>query len=195
MLDGGWDRAGRDEDADAPRRLYYVAMTRARQTLTLAQFDGQHPLLDALHRNRSVMRHGPAVLAPGSAALEYRYVRPSLKEIDVGFAGRQNAHRPVHRAITALSPGARLETRIAEGGRWELLDRNGRTVGRLAARFDPPSGMRCRTAEVLAIVGRSRDESDPPYRDSTRCDSWEVVVPELVFEPDEQEGRKHEDYA
>ena len=76
VLDGGWDRAGRDEDKDAPRRLYYVAMTRARQTLTLAQFDGPHPLLDALHRNRSVMHRGPAALAPGSAALEYRYIRP-----------------------------------------------------------------------------------------------------------------------
>ena len=31
VLDGGWDRVGRNEDADAPRRLYYVAMTRARE--------------------------------------------------------------------------------------------------------------------------------------------------------------------
>ena len=36
VLDGGWDRPGRGEDADAPRRLYYVAMTRARKTLALA---------------------------------------------------------------------------------------------------------------------------------------------------------------
>ena len=192
VLDGGWDRAGRDEDKDAPRRLYYVAMTRARQTLTLAQFDGPHPLLDALHRNRSVMHRGPAALPPGSAALEYRYIRPGLNDIDVGFAGRQHMHRPVHRAIAALSPGDRLETRIAEGGRWQLLDRNGRTVGRLAARFRPPPGMRCRATEVLAIVGWNRDASEPQYRDSARCDSWEVVVPELVFEPDQQEGRKHE---
>ena len=43
VLDGNWDRVGRDEDADAPRRLYYVAMTRARQTLTLARLSGEHP--------------------------------------------------------------------------------------------------------------------------------------------------------
>ena len=40
VLDGGWDRAGRDEEADAPRRLYYLALTRARQTLSLGRFDG-----------------------------------------------------------------------------------------------------------------------------------------------------------
>ena len=29
VLDGGWNRGGRAEDADAPRRLCYVAMTRS----------------------------------------------------------------------------------------------------------------------------------------------------------------------
>ena len=36
VLDGGWERRDPDEDPDVPRRLYYVAMTRARQTLSLA---------------------------------------------------------------------------------------------------------------------------------------------------------------
>ena len=34
VLDGGWERVGRNEDKDAVRRLYYVAMTRYRKTLT-----------------------------------------------------------------------------------------------------------------------------------------------------------------
>ena len=38
VLDGGWDRVGLGEDPDAPRRLYYVAMTRARQILTSRAF-------------------------------------------------------------------------------------------------------------------------------------------------------------
>ena len=40
VLDGGCERTDRNEDADAPRRLYYVALTRARQTLTLATLAG-----------------------------------------------------------------------------------------------------------------------------------------------------------
>ena len=42
--------------------------------------------------------------------------------------------------------------------------------------------MRCRSAEVLTVVGWSREASEPQYRDSIRCDAGEVVVPELVFE-------------
>ena len=45
---GGWNRVGQAEDTDAPRRLYYVAMTRAKQTLTLAHLPGTNPFLDAL---------------------------------------------------------------------------------------------------------------------------------------------------
>ena len=35
ILDGGWERPSRNEDKDAPRRLFYVAMTRARRNLVL----------------------------------------------------------------------------------------------------------------------------------------------------------------
>ena len=60
VLDGGWNRVGRGEDTDSPRRLYYVTMTRARQTLTLTRFPSPHPLLDVLVDEPSVLlRNGP----------------------------------------------------------------------------------------------------------------------------------------
>jgi superfamily I DNA/RNA helicase len=47
ILDGGWERPSRNEDQDAPRRLFYVAMTRARRNLIVmgsirnAVYEGQ----------------------------------------------------------------------------------------------------------------------------------------------------------
>jgi ATP-dependent DNA helicase RecQ len=64
------------------------------------------------------------------------------------------------------------------------VDRNGTVVGQLAFGFEAPAGMRCTFATVLAVVGWDRERSEPQYRDRLNCDSWEVVVPELVFEPD-----------
>ncbi len=183
VLDGGWNRLGRGEDRDAPRRLYYVAMTRARETLTLLRFEGPHPIQDALLDSPSVLRREPISLTPAPADLLYRYVRASLKDVDLGFAGRRPERYPVHRAIAALSPGAPLDTRISERGRWLLLDRSGTVVGQLAAGFAPPRGWQCRSAEVMAIVGWSREASEPQFQDAVKCDAWEVVVPELVFEP------------
>ncbi len=184
VLDGGWDRIGRDEDPDAARRLYYVAMTRARRTLTLARLDGSHGIQDALLGHAATIRREAAVLPPCSGAVEYRHVRPALQDVDLGFAGRWRAGNPIHRAIAALSVGDPLDPRVEENGRWVLLDRAGRAVGRLANSFKPPPGTRCRSAMVFAVVDWSREASEPKYHGATRCDAWEVVVPELVFEPD-----------
>ena len=184
VLDGGWDRVGHSEDSDAPRRLYYVAMTRARQTLALARFPGPHRLQDTLADIPSVLRRqAPTTLPPAAPELSRKYRRLSLRDVFLSFAGYRHTGHPVHRAIAALSPGDRLEARLGSG-RWELQDQGGTVVGQLAGSFEAPSGMHCSTATVLAIATWGRESSEPEYQDGLRCDDWEVVVPELIFEPD-----------
>ena len=214
VLDGGWDRVEDNEDPDAPRRLYYVAMTRARETLALAQMNGGRsrpsrdvgradsvresapPLYSARRRSfrraiensSSVLRRPPGSLPRESperlAEISRRYLRPGLDEINLGFAGRQRAPAPVHRAISGLAPGDPLRIREGARQRWELLDRAGTVVGRLARAFEPPADMRCVSAAVHAVVTWSRDASEPEFQVGLKCDHWEVVVPELVYEPD-----------
>ena len=204
VLDGGWERRSRKEDADAPRRLYYVAMTRARQTLSLVRFGAPqtrarpsfvrepeappyagrlHPLAQAeLDGGRFLLRP-PTVLPPEAPRLGRMYRRPGLDEVNLGFAGRHQPRHAVHRAIAALSPGDPLELREDRQGRRNLFDSSGTIVGRLGGKFVPPAGMRCTSATVVAVVAWSREASDPRYRDDLKCDTWEVVIPELVFEP------------
>ena len=184
VLDGGWDRVGNGEDADAPRRLYYVAMTRARHTLTLARFPGPHRLQDALEEKTSVLRRGePSGIPPAPAVLSRRYRRLGLRDVVLSFAGYRRSDHPVHRAISKMSPGDPLRLRSASN-RWELLDSSGMVVGRLAGGFEMPDGMRCAFANVHAVATWDHESSEPQYQDRLRCDTWEVVVPELVFEPD-----------
>ncbi|WP_164198455.1 hypothetical protein, partial [Stenotrophomonas maltophilia] len=66
------------------RRLYYVGMTRAEQTLTLCEFSTANPFSGSL----SVDIAQQAFTGDYSAALERRYLQLSLKDIDIGFAGR-----------------------------------------------------------------------------------------------------------
>ena len=182
VLDGGWDRVGPGEDPDAPRRLYYVAMTRARQTLTLARLPGPHRLQDALKDAPFVLhRQPPAALPAASPELARLYRRLSLRDVFLSFVGYKHPGDPVHRAIASLSPGDQLQVRRGPS-RWELLDRNGSVVGQLAVGFEAPDGFRCKFAMVLAIVTWGREKSESEYQQGLRCDEWEVVVPELVFE-------------
>ena len=182
VLDGDWNQTGSDNDADEERRLYYVAMTRAKKTLTLARLEESNQLQNALLGNTSVMLRERIALSNAFAELRNRFNRLSLGDVYLGFAGSQGARHPLHRSISALSHGDPLGTRVVNG-RWELLDRSGTVVGQLAKKFRSPPGMRCVSATVFAIVAWNRDASEPRYRDKIMCDEWEVVVPELVFEP------------
>lgn len=182
ILGGGWERHGRNEDRDAPRRLYYVAMTRAKETLTLAYLDNGHALLDTLPEDPSILHRPPTELPSMTPELARQYQRLSMRAVDLGFAGRRNQAHAIHRLIAALLPGDMLQLARA-GERWVLRNSNGEPVGQLARAYVTPSDMTCIAARVAAVIVRKREDGDPEFRDQVRCDIWEVVLPELIFEP------------
>jgi ATP-dependent DNA helicase RecQ len=182
VLDGGWDRVDKNEDRDAPRRLYYVAMTRARKTLTLARFNGAHALLDTLREGTSILHRARTLLPAPPPELARHYERLTLGDVDLSFAGRRVPGHAVHQAIAALNTGDTLRLQWKHE-HWTLVDGNNNEVGRLARAYAQPAGMSCIAASVAAIVMWEREKSEPEYRDLARCERWEVVVPDLVFAP------------
>ena len=184
VLDGNWQSVSRGEDRDAPRRLYYVAMTRARKTLALARMPTPHPFQDALKDLPGVLRRNEHLgLSPPPSELFRSYRRLSLRDVFLGFAGYRKRNDPVHQAIAALSPGDRLGVQMGSRGRWELLNSDGIVVGQFAGGYKVPDDMLIKSATVLAIASWEKANSDPEYQQGIQCDRWEVVVPELVLEP------------
>ncbi|MBK1672065.1 helicase [Ectothiorhodospira shaposhnikovii] len=168
LLDGCWDVSR--EQMEEARRLYYVGMTRAEQTLTLCDFGPGNPftasLGECVRSFRFEGRHDPT--------LDVRYQTLALGDVDIGFAGRQGPDAPVHEAIRRLEPGDPLQW-CPDGDRYALLDRHGQQVGRTAKAFhrlfDPEA------CEVAGIVTRYREDSGQVFRAMTQCTQWEVVVP------------------
>lgn len=178
ILDGGWERPSKNEDQDAPRRLFYVAMTRARRNLVVMSNDN-HEYLPA---------HSPAVIA--------RFVEPDLTAfpgprryfqaaeawtVDLSFSGRLKSGNPSIDAIAAARVGDPISL-VQERGVWIMRDGRGRTIGRMAKRFEPPNSTHVVKAEVAAILQRRLEDSAEEFQTQLRRDSWEVVVPEFVFE-------------
>ncbi len=186
VLDGSWDQRGKNEDADAPRRLYYVAMTRAIDTLTLMQRDRATPLLAALAEVPCTMQRSLTILPAPPAELYRIQRRLTMADIDLGFAGR-SAGRNVHSAIAELQPGAPLRLE-RQGGSWCLLTAKGRTAGRLAKAFRFPDGVSVEVVRVAAIVARRREETPPEYLGAMKHECWEAVLPEIVFAPSRSTG-------
>lgn len=83
--------------------------------------------------------------------------------------------------MAALEPGNVIHVRQKDDRR-VLLDQHEREIGRLAAKFTLPEGKRIVGAAVASVIVREKDDSDPEYHPSLRCESWEVVLPELNIE-------------
>ena len=183
VLDGGWERVGKGEDEDAPRRLYYVAMTRARQTLTLVTLSkGKSMLADFPHEECLLFRdvaHLPSVFP---AELDRLIRRASLKELDLSFAGRFGPEKTVHQHIAKVHPGDPIVL-AKHMDKWELRDEAGNVVGRMSRFFKLPRGYVFCGGNVAAVVRRKREDAELNYQDRIRSDCWEVVVPDLVFKP------------
>ena len=186
VLDGSWDY-GADTDADAGRRTYYVAMTRARKTLTLMRWSGERPLQDALVGHPAIVHLPPPQESLELGGLRRRYLSLELQDLDLGYAARLFPDDPVHEAIARLAPGDPVRVNRATTGRLQLWNREGLRVGQLAASFDPFKrlpGMACAGATVVGVLDRERSMTAEEYHGSIRTDPWEVVLPELVFDPD-----------
>ena len=180
ILNGGWDRPSRGEDADAPRRLFYVGMTRAKYSLTVLT-DGPHPFVRP--DGQSIL---PRSVMPDIAALpraRLRYVPPDAKLVDLSFAGRLAGGHPALVAIAAARPGDPV-TLFHDGKRWRVHDREGRTLARLSRAFIPPEGTTLLRGEVAAVLRWRKEDGDEDYHHLLRHDEWEVVLPELVFKSD-----------
>jgi len=186
VLDGAWNKIGKNEDKDASRRLYYVAMTRARETLSLIRFNGTHKFVDeqVIKAPHYTERNQIAELQQ-PYGLDRHYLRLTLKDVDLGFAGRYSPNHRVHKAITGLKPGDEIQLNFKDG-KYELIDCNGALVGRLAKAFKPPKNSTFIRANAIAIVERDQSSYDSEYQSWFKCDKWEVVIPELVYEAEKK---------
>ena len=179
ILDGGWDWPPNGEDGGAERRLYYVAMTRARRSLALLSMGNRHPFIGSLD--------GPAVAhrAPDAKGLDiavcrkiYRTLNPS--EVVLDFAGQMaNGHRTLQ-ALDSIAAGDPVRLK-QDGGRVLIVDRHDIAIGRLAKKFEPPKGATFVEGSVHAITTRYRSDSAESFQSQLRRERWSVVLPELVY--------------
>ena len=184
ILDGDWQSRSRNEDPHAQRRLYYVAMTRARQTLALTQAAHPNPFITTLRKRPQAIHFGdsPALPSP-HRNLNLIQVQLNLRDVFISYAGRFHRRHHIHRTIARLSAGDPI-TVTDSSGRWTISTLDGTPIGRLARTFKPPPNARLRSATVMAIATWNKDISPREHRRGLKIDQWEVIIPQLIFEPD-----------
>ena len=179
ILDDEWSHRSAKEDPDAPRRLFYVAMTRARKTLLLSRMVNRlHPFLADLSGSSCCFERS-AARTPLPDGLDLFYTFSTA--VDLGYAGHQDANQAIHATIDGLTVGDALSL-VEAGNQWLLLNAAGLQVGRMSKKFSPPANRTFVRGKVGAILRHSKAQTDPAWHHVLRCDQWEVVMPEWVFQ-------------
>lgn len=166
-----WRWSGEDE-----RRLLYVAMTRAKETLTLMRAEGgRNPYFVDLGTVEGVVDMLPCQRPERRPDISRRYVSLGPADVDIGFAGRHGPADPLHQRISRLSPG----DQVSVSGRL-VKTSDGQPVGRLANKTElktdgPVAGA------ISGILVRTRAHTPAEYQPSLKADRWETVLIELVL--------------
>ncbi len=181
ILDGDW-RAEPDPGKLAEeRRLYYVAMTRARRTLTLfcrRDCQNPHPLrLDPDHlMDRTFTSSG------NPPAVGVRYDVLGMGDLYIDYAGGFPAGAGVHETVSRLRTGAPLAFRNGASA-IHLTTPDGTPVARLSQQARERWKDRLQTVEqaiVLGLVRRNAGDTKAAFRHRLKCDGWEVPIVEVI---------------
>lgn len=178
ILDGGWTTPASEEQ----RRLYYVAMTRAKETLCLMQrLDLRNPFLAEIGGDFVLAKtvHPPLQ----HQALGKQYAILSLKDLDLSYAGGFNAFDPIHQRLARLNSGSRL--RIESGnGKLALKDKDGivAVLSKQAALLWSAKLNAIESVTVLAMIRRYRDDNEEGYQSRCKTEQWELPLVEIVFD-------------
>ena len=179
ILDGGWGWTSNGEDSDAERRLYYVAMTRARRSLALVSMGSRHPFVGNLDGS-AVIHRAPSVNGHDAADCGkiYRTLNPS--EVVLDFAGQMANGNRALQALDSIAAGDPVGLN-QDGNRWLIVDQHDIPIGRLARKYEPPKGATFVEGSVHAITIRYRSDSAESFQPQLWRERWSVVLPELVY--------------
>jgi ATP-dependent DNA helicase RecQ len=178
ILDGGWMTPATEEQ----RRLFYVAMTRAKETLCLMQrLDQRNPFLAEITGDHLLTR--TVNPKPQDEPLAKQYAILGMKDVDLSYAGSFDASHPIHRHLAKLSTGSRLSMGHSNGK--VVLTDNDRIVAMLSkqgAQFWEAKINAIESVTVLAMIRRYRNDSEESYQTRCKVEQWELPLVEIVFD-------------
>jgi len=179
ILDGGWTKNALEEQ----RRLLYVAMTRAKETLCLMQRqDACNRFCNEITGDCILLRDAAPDPASGRTPAARQYALLGLDDIYLDFAGRFHEADAIHRHLAALIPGSLLTMSLLDG---KTVLRHGQvTVARLSEkghRLWADKLEQIETVRVIAMILRYRDDSEESYRARCKVEQWEIPVVEVLY--------------
>lgn len=181
---GGWSQGKNRQEQEEERRVYYVALTRAKETLCLFErADVPNPHTRIIDGDFLVKREPLFESLPDSDILRRRYDILGMEDLFLDFAGQRAADDQIHKQLSNLRTGSVLNA-VPSNGNIALCDSEGQPVARLSKKASEKwrNQMDCiEEITILAMVQRVSDDSGEEYRSRCQCEHWEVPMSEIVY--------------
>jgi ATP-dependent DNA helicase RecQ len=182
ILDGDWGTPMRQSEWEEERRVFYVGMTRAEETLRVIKIPSRpNPFLKEIKGDFII----PLIYRDSANIGEQRKRRYEILGLDqlyLDYAGRYAKSNPIHHHLRGLQTGhsvvfcpnhSKLEIHDTEGKYIACLSNEG--ANNWKERIDRIIDIR-----VLAILQRTRDDPDEGFQQWIKVDEWELPVLEVI---------------
>jgi ATP-dependent DNA helicase RecQ len=185
ILDGDWGKQDSRAEWEEERRVMYVAMTRAEETLHLMKIPSRpNPFLREIKGAFAISKtyNGAAV---DSEFQNKRYELIGMRDVYLDFAGCFHEGHSIHSRLACLEAGKNAVFHRNHSG-IEIHDMNGCCVGKLSKEgANKWSGRLDQICEVriVALLKRDRDDPSDDFQDRIKIDQWEFPVLEAVYTP------------
>ena len=181
ILGDGWDK-GSGAAIEDERRLYYVSMSRARETLHLLALDTTvNPHVRLLAGDFMMTREMSS--GTGAPATRRTYHLLGMEDLFLDFAGTKGERHPLRLALQKARAGEVVSIQ-KQNHHLELMDSAGVAIARLSKKAGSAWADRLdsiREARIVALVRRYRDDlEDKAFQAACYGRSWEVPVVEVV---------------
>ena len=184
LLCGDWryDIEKQNTTLEEQRRVFYVGMTRAQNTLAI--YDRQetaNPFIDDLRGDCFIQR--VETTTGEEKAPKRNYSLLSLGDFFIDYAGRIPIGTPVHASLSKLNTGDKL-TASMSGDKVTLVSTEGVPLALLSRSASLEWAPRLPNIEAIRVLGMVQrykaDSENPEYAVQLQADKWEVPFCEVV---------------
>ncbi len=171
------------EEMEEERRLYYVAMSRARETLHLFEYVNKtvNPHTNLIQGDFLHIRKGSQKKSRTFKRRNYTLL--GMEDLFIDFAGVRKENHAVRATLGKLKVGDKVSA-IRRNNHLELVNKDGESVARLSKKAMSRWENRLLDLDegrVVAMVLRYKsDIKDEEFRQNCFGDAWEVPIVELV---------------
>ncbi|RLA25380.1 MAG: RecQ family ATP-dependent DNA helicase, partial [Gammaproteobacteria bacterium] len=179
ILDGGWSTPATEEQ----RRLFYVAMTRAKETLCLLKRQElQNPYLEKLEGDFLLSRKTDGIAMPSVSIENKQYAILGLADFDLSYAGGCAEQAPIHQTLANLEIGSEVSIHNLNS---KIVVQKGKQIiavlSQKAQQHWQQQYTQIQSAHIIAMITRYKTDSAEQYQSRCKVEQWEVPMIEVVL--------------